>query len=132
VVIDLVALVFAGVLVAGVAVAIGCSNVGPSIGVAAAELEKLAPHYWNGVESKMSYKLIQAPSRVGPAWTPDQLPGTHTPKPARRPLFQAPPPRPVIAQQPPSFEDDFLALPGDDADLAGFWAESPSPLGRVA
>lgn len=128
---NLIALVFAGILVASVAVAVGCSNVGPSIGMAAVEFQKLAPNYWNNAGSKISYNIIQAPSLVGPAWSPDELPGAR-PKKATKKLRLPTQSRPV-AQEPPAFEDDLLELPaGDAADMAGFWADSPSPLGRVA
>ena len=128
---NLVALVFAGLLVAGVAVAVGLSNAGPSVGATALELQKLAPSYWPRVEARMSYNMVQAPTLVGPAWTPDELPGAHPAKPARKPLFQASPPA-MLPRELGSFEDGLLGLPAaDETDVNGFWADSPSPLGRV-
>ena len=133
-VLNLVALLFAGMLVAGIGVAVGMSNAGPSICMAATELQKFSPGYWPRVESRMSYRMIDAPSLVGPAWSPDELPGARPAKPARKPLFQTPPPR-LLAQDPPSaFDDNLLGLPEDDelSEISGFWTDSPSPLGRVA
>jgi hypothetical protein len=130
-VLNVIALVFAGFLVAGVAVAVGYSSVGPSIGMTAGELQKLAPNYWNNAASKMSYNIIQAPSLIGPAWTPDELPGTKSKKPPKKlPVPTSPAP---FTQPQLTLDDDFAAFPVDDtSDTAGFWEDSPSPLGRVA
>lgn len=133
---NIVALMFAGVLVAGVAVLVGSSNAGPSVGLAAGEIQKLSPGYWPRVESRMRYSIIQAPSLVGPAWSPDQLPGARTPKPKpKKPSFLTqPPPPPPPRPEPQSqyqIDDDLLDLPGESADSSGFWADSPSPLGRA-
>lgn len=128
---NLIALVFAGLLVAGVAVAIGSSNAGPSVTMAVGEFQKLAPNYWNSAASRMSYNIIQAPSLVGPAWSPDELPGGRPAPPRKQLSFQSSPP-PAALEPPPAYEDDLLRLPEDDAAAAGLWADSPSPLGRVA
>jgi len=129
-VLNVIALVFAGILVAGAAVAIGSSNAGPSIGMAAAEFQKLAPNYWHNAGAKMSYNIIQAPSLVGPAWTPDLLPGAGRPKAAtKRPLHALP--APVEQEAPLSFGDDLFESPAGDAPDMARWADSPSPLGRV-
>ena len=127
---NLIALVFAAILVAAVAVAIGSSNAGPAINLTVGEFEKLAPNYWNNAARHMSYNIIQAPTLVGPAWTPDELPGAHPAVKPKKPAWLNPP---AVAQTGPlPFEDadDLLGLPEDD-DLSGLWADSPSPLGRV-
>jgi hypothetical protein len=126
---NLIALVFAGILVAAVAVAIGTSNAGPAINLSVGEFQKLAPNYWNKAASRMSYNIISAPTLVGPAWTPDELPGAHPAVKPKKPAWLTPP---AVAQTGPlPFEDDdLLGLPEDD-DLSGLWADSPSPLGRV-
>lgn len=121
------ALVFAGLLVAGVAYVIGSSNAGPSISLTMSEFEKLAPNYWNRAAGRMSYNIIQAPTLVGPAWTPDQLPSDR-PAPKKRPAFLS---TPVAQESAFSLGDDLLGFPDDESDFDGLWSDSPSPLGRV-
>ena len=134
--VNVIALVFAGLLVGGIALAIGCSNAGPSVNLVAREMNKLAPNYWNRAEARMQYNLIQAPTHVGPAWTAADLPTPKRPKPKRRPLFEAPsPPPPPPAEPDLDFlnDDEVFALPSDGGgDPFGSWEDSPSPLGRVA
>jgi hypothetical protein len=133
-VLNIVALVFAGVLVAGVAVLVGTSNAGPGVALAAGELQKLSPAYWPRVEAHMQYHIVQAPSLVGPAWTPEQLPGVRKPTKPKKPSFLMKPLPPPPAPEPPSqfqIEQDLLDLPGESADRSGCWADSPSPLGRT-
>ena len=129
---NVIALIFAGILVAGVAVALGSSNMGPSISIAAAEFQKLAPNYWHSAKGKISYNIIQAPSLIGPAWSPEQLPGGARPGHSAKKSAVHSLPRPVIQEPPQAFEGDLLELPADgSSEPAGLWADSPRQLGRV-
>ena len=116
-VLNVLALLLAGVLVVGAAVLVGTSDFGPSIAATAAQAQKLAPGYWSGAQGRLSYTVIQRPTPVGPAWSPELLPAK-------------PPPR-IELPEPDSFEAGQELLPGDSPP-SNNWIDSPSPLGRVA